>query len=357
MKRLHTGHVLVGLALLGLGLDIGLALRDALASRNSSGTMSAINGPYVAGTVISPATINARFADIETEVTDSLDRSGKGPMLAPLRLTNGTNALPSLTFDSDTDTGIYRVGADNPAVTVGGTKIQEWTSNGLRVANGAVATPSLSFINDTGSGLYRNGASDLRFAVAGADKTYWNATGFGVGLSPTFPIDVSYSNAAGGTAETALKLTNTQTANSTQIWFNGNRSWSIMAVGSAGAPAGGFSIVDNTASKTPFSINSSDAVIFGVGVSADGAGFKHNRSTTGCTTGASIGATCSSSVTWTTAFADANYTAICACNGVTSGVPVIGNVSTAASQLTVLTVATTASAAKCTNIMCIAAHD
>jgi hypothetical protein len=93
------------------------------------------------------------------------------------------------------------------------------------------------------------------------------------------------------------------------------------------------------------------------GVGADGSGFKHSRSTTGCTTGAAIGANCSSSVTWTTTFADANYTAVCSCSGVTSGVPVLGSVSTAASQLTVLTVATTASAAKCTNIMCIAAHD
>jgi hypothetical protein len=133
MKKIHLGHLFVGLCVLALGVDIGLAIRDALASRNSSGTMSAINGPYAAPNVISSSVINARFADIETEITDSLDRSGKGPMLAPLRLTNGTFAAPSLTFDSDTDTGIYRIGANNLGVTANGAKVLDVATTGLSV--------------------------------------------------------------------------------------------------------------------------------------------------------------------------------------------------------------------------------
>jgi hypothetical protein len=153
----------------------GVTYKLATASRNSSGTMSAINGPYAAPNVISSSAINARFSDIESEITDSLDRSGKGPMLAPMRLTNGTNAAPSLTFDSETTAGLYRVSSGILAMTFNGTESSRWTTNGIRAANGAVATPSLSFLNDTGSGLYRIGASDIGFAINGVKVQEWNA--------------------------------------------------------------------------------------------------------------------------------------------------------------------------------------
>lgn len=114
--------------------------RDADASRNSSGTMSAVNGPYVSGTTINSAQVNARFSDIETETTDSLSRSGKGPMLAPIRATNGTNGAPSITFDSDTDTGLYHVSADDLGVAVGGSKVAEFTTSGMTIPSGKSLT-------------------------------------------------------------------------------------------------------------------------------------------------------------------------------------------------------------------------
>jgi hypothetical protein len=73
---------LIGLV---LGVVLGLCV-GAAASRNSSGTMSAANGPYVGGTVINVSQVNSRFADIESEITDSLSRSGKGSMTAALKV-------------------------------------------------------------------------------------------------------------------------------------------------------------------------------------------------------------------------------------------------------------------------------
>jgi hypothetical protein len=70
-------------------------------------------------------------------------------------------------------------------------------------------------------------------------------------------------------------------------------------------------------------------LVFGfsnTGAKADAGGFKHKRGTAGCATAAAAGALCTTTVTWTTAFADANYTVSCTGDAVTSGVPVNGGV-------------------------------
>lgn len=168
----------VRIAALAGALVAALLLVDrAWASRNSAGTMAAANGPYVTNTVINSTLLNARLADIESELTNSLDRNGKGGMLAALRGTDGTVAAPALSFTSETGTGLYRIGAGDLGIAILGSKVGEWTANGLRAANGAVATPSLSFVNDTGDGLYRIGANNPGFAVAGSKRQEWTTTG------------------------------------------------------------------------------------------------------------------------------------------------------------------------------------
>ncbi len=103
----------------------------ALASRNTSGVNSLPSGnPVVSGTTITSANENAFRADVSTELTNSLDRQGRGAMLAPLQLDNGTVAAPSLTFGTDADTGLYRVAANNPAIAAGGVKVFECLATG-----------------------------------------------------------------------------------------------------------------------------------------------------------------------------------------------------------------------------------
>lgn len=117
-----------------IGLVLGAMLSyvgDAGATRNSSGTYSLPAGnPVVSGTTIASATHNSTMSDVATALTDSLDRNGRGAMLAPLLCSNGTVAAPALTFDTDRDTGLYRVGANNPAMSAGNTKVQEWSTAG-----------------------------------------------------------------------------------------------------------------------------------------------------------------------------------------------------------------------------------
>lgn len=46
---------------------------------------------------------------------------------------NGTVSLPSITFASDTDTGWYRIGANNPGLSAGGTKVIDAKSTGVAI--------------------------------------------------------------------------------------------------------------------------------------------------------------------------------------------------------------------------------
>lgn len=104
----------------------------------------------------------------------------------------------------------------------------------------------------------------------------------------------------------------------------------------------------------------STLVTFNSGIAADGAGFKHSRSTVGCSTAASLMATCDSTVTWTTPFADSNYTTVCSglAAGVATGVPLNGGItSVTAANVMFRTVAGTAAAAHYGLISCAAVHD
>jgi hypothetical protein len=96
---------------------------------------------------------------------------------------------------------------------------------------------------------------------------------------------------------------------------------------------------------------------FNVGIGPDGSGFKHRR-VGGCPTRPTQFNTCDITVTWTTAFSDANYTVTCTGDGITSGVPQIEGITVkAAASITVRTIALTAAVAKFATLDCSATHD
>lgn len=91
--------------------------RDA----NGNYTLPAGN-PVVSGTPISSSVQNNTTSDIATSLTDSLSRTGKGGMLAPLSFGDGSAANPSVTFTSELTTGIYRPGNGEWGVTILGVR-------------------------------------------------------------------------------------------------------------------------------------------------------------------------------------------------------------------------------------------
>jgi len=78
----------------------------------------------------------------------------------------GSNATPTFSFTSDTNTGMYSPGADTIGFTTGGTLRYSISSTVVtatipyRQANGSAAAPSFSFTNATTSGLYYTGTAN-----------------------------------------------------------------------------------------------------------------------------------------------------------------------------------------------------
>jgi hypothetical protein len=66
-----------------------------------------VGNPVVAGTAISADVANATTADLASMIEDSLSRSGKGGMNAPMQFADGAVATPSITFSSGTNAGFF----------------------------------------------------------------------------------------------------------------------------------------------------------------------------------------------------------------------------------------------------------
>lgn len=151
-------------------------------SRNSSGNYTLPTGnPVVPGTTISTVWANATLGDLSSEMTDSLNRSGKGAMLAPLKATDGTVAAPSLTFANDPDTGVYRVSDNVVAVGANATQVQRWTTTGTTIP-GTVAVGGAATI--TGAGSFAAGVVVTNSTTNGNGASV-TANGTGIGVDGT----------------------------------------------------------------------------------------------------------------------------------------------------------------------------
>jgi hypothetical protein len=130
-------------------------------ARDSNGNMTLAKPAFTSGTNIVSADVNSDLSDIATEITDSLSRSGKGGMTAPLRVADGTVGAPTLSFTNETGTGLYREGAGDARMTVGGTAKSKWTSAGFF----ADVVTALTAVGATIKGAVADGASAVAVIV------------------------------------------------------------------------------------------------------------------------------------------------------------------------------------------------
>lgn len=85
----------------------------------------------------------------------------------------GALGAPTWSFSADTSTGMWRAGASDIAMSGGGTETLRVRTDGLYPRfgvlnpNGAVGSPSYSFDGDTDTGLYRVGANSLGVSTGG----------------------------------------------------------------------------------------------------------------------------------------------------------------------------------------------
>ncbi len=105
-------------------------------SRSTSGTytLPITGNPVVSGTTVSSTWANATLSDLATEMTSSLDRSGRGPMLQPLQVQDGAVGAPSYTFQNETDSGLYRAGSKNFVFAVNGVAVARFQDTKTTIA-------------------------------------------------------------------------------------------------------------------------------------------------------------------------------------------------------------------------------
>jgi hypothetical protein len=150
--------------------------------RDGSGnyTLPALGNPAVTNTPITIAWWNGTSTDMASAFTDSLSRSGLGGMLVPFTLVDGTVGAPAFAFQNEPNTGIYRAGAQDVRLAVGGADVWKWTATAttgaqpLSLSKGltVVGAPNTTGVTSTG------GAGTAHGVVA-------NATGLGNGITAT----------------------------------------------------------------------------------------------------------------------------------------------------------------------------
>lgn len=116
--------------------------------RNSSGVYSLPAGnPVVTATTIAITWANSTLSDLAAEVTNSLDRAGRGSMTAPLLLADGSDTNPGIAFNAEAGTGFARDSAGVLGVSILGVNVGSFQADGYhgKVAGAAdTYTPTIS---------------------------------------------------------------------------------------------------------------------------------------------------------------------------------------------------------------------
>jgi hypothetical protein len=108
--------------------------------RNSSGVFSLTVAAFAPGGLIKSSDDNSLFSDIATALTQSLATTGVSTMTGPIKAASGSVAAPSITFGSETNSGIYRKSAGIMGFVIGGNEIAEVSATGIDVDSGLALT-------------------------------------------------------------------------------------------------------------------------------------------------------------------------------------------------------------------------
>jgi hypothetical protein len=184
---------------------------------------------------------------------------------------DGTATEPGIRFESDTNTGIYRPGADQLAISTNGTgRLTVGTtavSSTLAVDHplGAVGTPSITFTGDLNTGFWSPSADAIAASTGGSERLRIDSSGR-LGLGTSSPSQILGITTA--TNDDGIILTNSS-ANGARIRLastgTGGRAYHInVTADGSGAGGGRFVIRDNTASDAArLTIDSSGRVGIG----------------------------------------------------------------------------------------------
>jgi hypothetical protein len=103
---------------------------------------------------------------------------------------SGTALVPSITFDSDLDTGIYNPAGNQIGFTTAGVQRLVINSSGqVSGGLGSATTPAFSFLSDPNTGIYSPGADQVAVATNGTGRLFVDASGLLVGTSSSVALD------------------------------------------------------------------------------------------------------------------------------------------------------------------------
>lgn len=105
-----------------------------------------------------------------------VDSSGNSSFVASLFAEDGSVSNPSMTFASDTTTGLYRFGAGEFRAVAGGALSARFVSGQLITASGSLGTLGLAFDGNTTTGFYRSGTGTFSAVTSGAVSQTWTTT-------------------------------------------------------------------------------------------------------------------------------------------------------------------------------------
>jgi hypothetical protein len=199
---------------LGVGLTAYIPYVDA--SRNSGGTYSLPSGnPVVTGTTITSTWANNTLSDISTELTNSLDRQGRGSMSAPLQHSSGSCAAPSITFSADTDIGFWRSAANTMQACVASTAVLNYTTTGVEAPVVFTTQAGITATQSTTNGNAITGtANGTGVGVLGIATTTAGSAGVRGTTTTRTGVDgtATSGNAVTGTATTGFGVTGVATS-------------------------------------------------------------------------------------------------------------------------------------------------
>lgn len=170
----------------------------------------------VTGEVIQASQHNPPLEDLASSMSARLMRSGVAPMTGAFKVVDGSVGSPGLTFNTDTTSGIYKT-ANGIGVSVGGSKVAEFTSTGVSRMIGELlpwtllSAPS-GWVLPYGQTLSRTTYADLwtiaQTQIAAGNTFYNNGNGTTTfGIADLRGRVIAGNDAMGGSAASRLTLT------------------------------------------------------------------------------------------------------------------------------------------------------
>ena len=130
--------------------------------RQSDGTYVLPLADVNPGETIESNWANTTMNDIKTALTESLDRQGRGGMLAPLRFIDGLVGGPGMSWKDEPTTGFYRVGLGDMRASVLATDVMRWNTSGAQIWNGSAWE---AIITANSGGVVPDGVADNQTLV------------------------------------------------------------------------------------------------------------------------------------------------------------------------------------------------